>query len=174
MTEEQKTEWIEERFVETVKTFEGVVTFLQIRHHTKRCAIARSRMEFKRNEFARRYPNYCRKCGGAGGFMWHYDPSPAGVSLAGGYMVDAEPCPECVEQGKCPKCGHQHEITDPVNPPFSDEDFACESCGYVPLQDDPPPTAQPDYECHCWDRKDYPGSKSVKLISMPFEDETDE
>ena len=33
------------------------------------------------------------------------DPSPSGVSLSPGYMEDWDPCTECVEQNKCPRCG---------------------------------------------------------------------
>ncbi len=48
--------------------------------------------------FARR--DVCGTCEGTGIVETRFDPSPAGVSLSPGYMIDEEECPECKGTGK--------------------------------------------------------------------------
>lgn len=60
-------------------------------------------------EYDRVWPNHCSNCDGWGVFYSKYDPSPAGVSLSPGYMVDVEVCEKCIDQGICPRCG-EHTI----------------------------------------------------------------
>lgn len=112
---------------------------------------ARAFNELARVAYATKYPSYCQHCGGWGGSVYSYDPSPAGVSLSSGCMYDWEPCPECLEKGICPRCGTQH---DPDSEWWA-EPSGCPSCGWT--EDDgtewhrqtdgmPPP-----WECYCWE-----------------------
>lgn len=55
--------------------------------------------------YNQRWQAYCRKCNGYGGAFEAFDPSPAGVGLPNGHMVDIHLCPDCFVQGKCPRCG---------------------------------------------------------------------
>jgi hypothetical protein len=52
------------------------------------------------------------------------DPSPAGLSLSPGFMTFDDPCPECVEEGRCPLCGKETQFSD-----YDDVDI-CPSCGW--------------------------------------------
>ena len=76
--------------------------------------------------YAAKWPGVCRKCNGYGYMESRYDPSPAGVSLAPGYMVEAEPCEACVCEGHCPRCGAPW-------PDDGDDEYVgpCASCGFV-------------------------------------------
>lgn len=47
----------------------------------------------------------CGRCGGTGYIIYKDDPSPPGVSLSPGSMLFSEPCPSCLGEGLCPKCG---------------------------------------------------------------------
>ena len=61
-----------------------------------------------RTEFNEKYPNHCRKCNGSGLIYHYFDPSPAGVHIGiGGMMEDADACPDCFEKGLCPMCGEK-------------------------------------------------------------------
>lgn len=101
-----------------------------------------------------RWSEYCTHCEGEGGSVSYYDPSPAGVSLSPGYMVDWDPCPHCTEKGICPRCGADLPLvtyedfdgtlvvddeTDPNKP--------CLRCGWNP---DKPDICPPLMECECW------------------------
>jgi len=74
----------------------------------------------------RNTPDTCRRCGGTGGGWYAEDPSPAGVSLGVGWYWFWEPCPECLDVGRCPRCGAK----------VDDED-RCLSCGWR-VSSDPP------------------------------------
>ncbi len=84
-------------------------------------------------EFERRYPKYCRTCGGSEVVKYRDDPSPAGVSLSPGYMDYIEPCPGCLGRGVCGLCG---TAVDPVT--FE------RVCGCSEGIEKP---AMPEYEC---------------------------
>ncbi len=73
--------------------------------HSPECLKAEAAYDKERRAFEKKYPNYCRACQGWGSRVYRFDPSPAGMSLSPGYMEDWEPCTECVEKGKCPRCG---------------------------------------------------------------------
>lgn len=98
-------------------------------------------------EFEAKYPNYCQKCSGLGSIYYQDDPSPAGVGLSAGTMDFDDPCPECVEEGKCPLCGGQTEFSDP------DDRDICPTCGwkYLMTSDEirkaPQAPEQPDCDC---------------------------
>lgn len=97
--------------------------------HSEACLAAKRAADLWRNE----HPNYCKTCGGAG-FNDCSDPS---VGLYGG-----EPCEDCVCQGKCPVCGHQHGENWNAD---VQEWEPCESCGWTESQ------YPPFWECFCYD-----------------------
>lgn len=73
-------------------------------NHDSDCWGLLEKSRMARQEWARKWPNHCQKCGGWGGFWSHYDPSPSGVGLSPGYMEQFDPC-VCWEEGHCPRCG---------------------------------------------------------------------
>jgi hypothetical protein len=73
--------------------------------------------------YAQKWPSYCQNCNGYGGAFEKFDPSPGGVSLSPGYLVEICPCPECLEQGICPRCAQPIE-TDHCY--FCDWDLDCD------------------------------------------------
>ena len=73
--------------------------------HFPDCVAAFEEYRKKKRAFEFEFPMYCRKCGGHGGRVVRYDPSPRGVSLAPGYMEEFDECPDCFAKGICPRCG---------------------------------------------------------------------
>lgn len=97
--------------------------------HTEDCLRLQGKYEQQREDYKKRYPNYCRACGGHGYHAFTENGAPMGA----GYwpMQMYEPCPECIEVGLCPGC---------MQPVFSEYDFEkmdgsgkvyCEQCGWV-------------------------------------------
>lgn len=72
--------------------------------HTERCERLNKEYEALVSEFEVAYPNYCRACRGWGYFVSTYDPSPRGVSLGSGYMMDVDICEECEAHPTKPHC----------------------------------------------------------------------
>jgi len=105
--------------------------------HTQACDEAFAKAHDLREEFEKKHPNFCRNCGGAGVFYESYDPSPAGVSLGSGSMIDVYLCEECIEQNKCPLCGQET---------LSEDGTKCSSCEY---EFEKSPTFPELPECHC-------------------------
>ena len=110
--------------------------------HTEGCLEYMSKAENMIKEYMEKWPNHCKYCGGWGGSYSTYDPSPSGVSLGSGYMIDIDPCPECCEKGNCPRCGEH--ILDPVET----EDW--ENCPHCGFDWESPEGMPPDPECVCW------------------------
>lgn len=120
--------------------------------HLKDCVQAQEKWDKEKKQFEATFQDYCQTCGGRGGHSYRYDPSPRGVSLSPGYMEDWEPCPDCVENGVCPRC--RTELKE-----YSDQ-WRCSRCEWT----DNPHTVvghelasgmpeQP--ECWCDYRKEY-------------------
>lgn len=72
------------------------------------------------------WPHHCTYCEGWGGFWGSYDPSPAGVSLSSGSMMELEPCEHCVVHGRCPRCG----VQEPDAVPYGEEFEHCPHCDW--------------------------------------------
>ena len=101
-----------------------------------------------RKAWEKKWPDHCKKCHGYGGFYDYYDPSPAGICLASGRMVDFEPCQECYEKGLCPRCGKDNNIGD------AEEFGVCKFCGW----DEKEPDGLMDQaECFCIHMEDWYG-----------------
>lgn len=88
-------------------------------------------------EYDKRYPGYCRACHGWGGDFYSYDPSPSGVGLSAGSIQMGDPCPHCVEQDRCPRCGAmsyangwQRDESGRVWVDLFDYGTPCIACGY--------------------------------------------
>jgi hypothetical protein len=115
--------------------------------HRKNCAEQKAKWEIERAEFVAKHPNHCRKCNGTGGFYSQYDPSPAGVSLGAGFMVDWDSCSECSDNGLCPLCGGiVFAVYDEKAVYVHD---ACQMCGYnTDMTDENPPA---EFECFCYE-----------------------
>lgn len=113
------------------------VKVLEIEHlHTPECAAAFDRFKEQLREYHDSYPNHCRHCRGWGGFEYYFThpyPEPPDEGF--------DPCTECVEQGRCPRCGGS------IKPAWDNEgEFTCTSCGY----DSSETSGEPQwYECWC-------------------------
>jgi molybdopterin/thiamine biosynthesis adenylyltransferase len=95
-------------------------------------------------EYKKKHPNYCTSCHGWGMHFSTYDPSPAGVSLSSGTMLDVDTCTECVDKNLCPCC------MIPTKPVFGHEDnhHVCTECGWS--ADNEKHTGMHDEpECYC-------------------------
>lgn len=95
----------------------GNVVALDGTQHRAGCWYPKALREEKR--YAERWPNHCGRCDGWGGFPF-YD-SDTGYN---GY----DPCPECLEAGKCPRCGAP--ILAEVEWDYGNV-ASCDTCGYV-------------------------------------------
>lgn len=96
--------------------------------HHKECDDNHREYERLLKEFEDKYPNYCRKCGGYGGFHDY-----------GGYWEPPsfDEC-ECLSSGHCPQCG---------KPTFTEGDEEeCSACGW---NMENPNTAPEPPECWC-------------------------
>jgi hypothetical protein len=109
--------------------------FDQMVEHSEEC-LSKHRLQI--SAFSEKYPNYCRSCLGRGCFAYSYDPSPSGVALSPGRMIEMEPCREC--EGSCPLCRH----------PLEDGETKCSECGWD-FEAGPFYPAEP--ECDCWNKE---------------------
>lgn len=113
--------------------------------HTDYCTTSCISHQKEVEEFEKNHPNYCRHCDGWGVYFSTYDPSPSGVSLSPGTMLDCDVCPECVDKNLCPLCMIE---TVPVVG-HEDNERVCLTCNWKEdnenhegLSDGP--------ECHCY------------------------
>lgn len=121
--------------------------------HAEHCYQSRVRRE----AWNKWFPHHCRKCGGFGSVSYAYDPSPPGVGLSAGFMIDTDPCGECFGGGTCPRCGCTQllELYDRIvqsepglRTTHMEEGYRCPSCGWDDkLTTDTPPL----HECNCWE-----------------------
>jgi hypothetical protein len=131
------------------RTVNELFHFLNGEGHTPECW-ARMNAEWdEMDQWVRDHPNYCRHCQGMGGFASSYDPSPAGVSLSSGSMMEFDYCPECTEKGVCPECGQQ--MFDPDAFGWSDM-LVCPHCGWKEETASGMPQGHQEY-CPCQEKK---------------------
>lgn len=86
--------------------------------HTKRCIKAREQRVHQQNLWRARWPNHCPHCEGN---------TDCGT-----------PCPHCLFELKCPRCGMDDAMDE------CDATIPCKYCGYIEGQGCPP-----DHECTC-------------------------
>jgi hypothetical protein len=113
---------------------DGFTTIWQIvaTVHTLACLQARMRDE----AYEALWPHSCQACQGWGAPSSAGDPSPPGLSLRVGSLLNANPGPACSEKGICPRCG-QPGLTCKAQEP-------CTFCGWT-KQDG----GRPGWECSC-------------------------
>ena len=117
--------------------------------HTESCKKFRLAYDQRKLNYEAHWGNsYCKTCHGWGYTSYTFDPSPAGVSLGSGFMVETEPCSICSELGICPRCGKST---------LDEEDGNCHSCGwqYEAVGSE---GLDPEPECECeyiWEEKRY-------------------
>lgn len=95
------------------------------------------------------YPYACTSCHGWGVYAYS-DSVPYGSSNVS--MPGEEPCPGCLEQGKCPRCGEEILITEEQLETFFDERQTCSECGWDWGSPNHTDDTQPEVpECYCWE-----------------------
>ena len=63
--------------------------------HLKECLVSKAKYLKLKRYYKWRWPSYCRTCMGAGEI-----PYTEAIRVLG-----SDPCPDCAEKGKCPRCG---------------------------------------------------------------------
>lgn len=116
-------------------------------NHAPYCLDFNEKVAKALREFEWKYPNYCRACGGTGEVCEFFDPSPAGVSLSPGSMMECDPCALCIDDGNCPRCSAP-AIVD--RGPLLHE--GCSNCGWQSSVSAPAP---PPGECTCYDDEEW-------------------
>ena len=110
-----------------------------MKHHPD-CVKAEVRYKETLAEYEHQWPHYCTSCGGWGGY------SVAGCSVPYGSTYvnlpdETEVCPDCLEEGICPRCGERTMVDQD-----SDAEH-CTSCGWNWDEGGAPFPV----ECYCWD-----------------------
>ena len=72
--------------------------------HSDGCLAHQVEMKRVHDEWVAKWPNYCRKCGGAGEFIYQENQAPFGSGCVWLETL-SEPCEECLGNGHCPRCG---------------------------------------------------------------------
>lgn len=85
--------------------------------------------------FSSLHPNHCRTCHGWGGQTFPGDWVPYG-STSTQLPSSFEPCPDCLEEYKCPWCGADLKsipltIDDGKSPPLTFTKLECTECAWV-------------------------------------------
>jgi hypothetical protein len=108
--------------------------------HTAECQAAMQKRVAEIAAWQDRWPNHCRTCRGAGASYSSYDPSPSGVLLGSGSMIDVDLCPDCAELGACSRCGWSTYLLEQGEHGTD----GCRRCGWDGQDCQPP-----DPECIC-------------------------
>jgi hypothetical protein len=107
--------------------------------HTKYCKENFRKFEEFRKQWIKKWPNYCQKCGGWGGFEG-YQSVPYGMGSTSMPVFDT--CDECIERGKCPRCGKYT---------FKQDDRElCRNCGFDIAGGKNSEGIPDEPECMCW------------------------
>lgn len=115
--------------------------------HTFGCLREQATRELERRAYRMLWPCRCSTCYGVGGKWDAYDPSPAGIALSPGSILDWDPCLDCLDLGVCPRCAHKYDVESDGFYALI-EDNECVHCKWKWDRDEthePPP-----YECGCW------------------------
>lgn len=92
--------------------------------HTEKCKKFTALRQEVHDSWIARFPNYCKTCNSTGVIT-----SPGDLVDYGSTRVhlpdDVDPCEDCTEQGKCPRCGEVVSYTDDFDKPAP-----CPHCGF--------------------------------------------
>jgi hypothetical protein len=113
--------------------------------HTAKCLAQQAEMKRKHDEYVEKWPNYCRKCGGAGEVSRTENQSPIGSGLVWLETL-YEFCEHCIGNAVCPRCGKQ----------LPDESGECAHCGWdYGAEACPPAGLEEPCECEVeeWERQ---------------------
>ena len=106
--------------------------------HTEECLRQQGQARQAQEEYKTAWPYYCRMCNAEGGYhgteMVTNDPYPM-------YTTYFDPCPVCMEHGRCPRCGEStfgEEIDE-------SGEYKCVKCGWNEAK----PDALPIPQCIC-------------------------
>lgn len=88
--------------------------------HLSTCVQDRAAYEAALAEYARRWPNYCRACGGTGGIPYEENVGERDYPV---YDRGVDPCAACAEKGVCPRCGQR------VWDGETEDEWICSKCG---------------------------------------------
>lgn len=126
--------------------------------HTQDCFNRMTVAEASRAEYLKTYPNACHTCHATGEIRWTENGAPHG---AGNWaMPMTGPCPDCYEQGRCPRCHTQHpdDWTE-------DDPKPCTSCNWDKVTSVPLPAVP---ECSCYNRDDVAlFARNVRALNLP-------
>lgn len=106
---------------------------------TEECKMYAKKQQELIDAYIKEWPNHCKDCGGWGiGSSWEE---------YGSFFID--PCPNCSENGICPRCGKEvAQFKEAIE--LGDEFKPCPHCGWEEAKTDGKP---PDYECWCAQRE---------------------
>lgn len=76
-------------------------------------------------KYLEEWPDACQTCGASGKVCWEDDPSVDDISLSRGFIMFVEPCSECHENSRCPRCGDEGTV---IEHPTQDGHFMCTQC----------------------------------------------
>lgn len=133
--------------------------------HSEQCLKEQETRNQLIKEYKNKWPNYCRSCGGWGGSVF-YQSHPYGSTYANEEMWD--PCTDCIEDGKCPRCGWEmpeDEFEETL------EFGVCRKCGW--REDKPDGLPEPLDWCMCWEEEERRMQEEAEKYfnSRPLSDE---
>lgn len=105
---------------------------------SQECREKRERVKAERAVWEAAHPGHCKVCGGAGRSVSPGSSVPYGSTYVS-LPDDVDPCPACVEQGRCPWCGDTN---------LDDGRGRCRNVACRWQWDLAPPPAEA--ECLCW------------------------
>lgn len=112
--------------------------------HTEKCLAEQGRVKAAFEAYVTRWPFYCWSCNATGFNSWTEDGAPHGAGFWA--MPTSEPCSECSEVGKCPRCG-QPGLTSEERGDSDTGSGPCWVCGWN--DDDACPPETLDGPCAC-------------------------
>lgn len=124
-------------------------------YHTQKCLDLQATREKIHLEWITAWPSYCHHCHATGEISTPGSSVPYG-SINVNLPDDVDPCPECSEKGKCPRCGKV--IANAEDPDEYDAFFnlpkACPECGFSWGKDKEDNEPWLIDECSCWYEKE--------------------
>lgn len=111
--------------------------------HSAECIAEHKAIDDSRAAWLAQWPDYCRKCDGYGR---HSYTEMHGFGYGSGEEL-SDPCPECVERMKCPRCG-QAGLQEDAEPDGAGIG-PCSCCGWNDDAGLPPTSGEVLQPCAC-------------------------